>query len=89
MIDIIEGIQYNPDLEFEEQSEEFKEYFWAEYEKVPKIVEGEYPDFDSEGNISYSFSDDILNYSVKRIQEYSFSQSNRSVKENVISINIK
>ena len=85
IIEIKEGVFYDTGKTFEEQSDKFKAYFWAEYEKVPKIP---YPDFDAEGNISYYFTDNILNYSVKRVQNHPFSTSDRSIKKLVITINI-
>lgn len=85
IINITDTIIYNSDLSFDKQSDEFKEYFFEKYNKVPKIP---YPAFDEEGNISYSFTDDTLNYSVKRVQEVPFSTSDRRVNKLIVNIEI-
>jgi len=83
MIVIInETVSYDSDKSFENQTFEFQNYMNNLYTKTP------YPEFDNEGAITYNYTDSILNYSVKRIQEKPFSTSYRSVKEQIINIEI-
>ena len=84
MIIITENISFDTKKTFENQGQEFKDYFWGKYDATPKIP---YQDFVTDGNITYAFTDNILNYSVKRIQRYPFFDSDRSVKELIITIN--
>ena len=84
MIIITENISFDTKKTFENQGQEFKDYFWGKYDATPKIP---YPDFDTDGNITYAFTDDILNYFVKRIQNKPFSKENRSFKKLIETIN--
>jgi hypothetical protein len=86
IINIKEGINYNSDKVYEKQTQEFKDYANELYENIKKIP---YPDFDEDGNISYLFEDDVLNYKFIRIQVIPFSTSNRGVKNYKYIIKIK
>jgi len=78
ILQLTETVQYNTELPYNEQSDEFKAYAMELYEAVPKLP---YPPFDADGNISYSATDSRLNYQFKRVQAEPFSQMNRAVSE--------
>jgi hypothetical protein len=93
IINIKDGIDYDTEKTFEEQTEAFKEYannlYYLEVSNVYNTLQNHYPEFDEEGNITYNFEDNKLIYDFKRIQNFPNSSSNRSIKEIRYIITVK
>lgn len=86
IIEVKDGIYYDTEKSFDDQSTEFKEYAMQLYEAIPKLP---YPEFDTDGNIAYSTSDAKINYTFLRIQQNSFSKSDRAVRQLITTITVK
>ena len=86
MIEVKTGIFYDSSLSYDEQSEDLKEYVMQLYESIEKIP---YPEFNSDGSISYFADDGVLTYEFRRVQQTPFSKMDRAVKELQIVINLK
>jgi hypothetical protein len=91
MIEVEEGIFYDPSKPFNEQSPEFKEYGsnWY-YEELAKIINSTgYPDFNEDGSWSFHIENDLLEADVQRIQMIPFSTADRRIKESIVNIKVK
>jgi len=89
ILEIKDGVVYDTEKTFGEQTENFINYANDLYQKEVQEMYPEYPDFDNDGNITYNFEDDFLNYAYKRVQVHPFSTSNRSIEELIIKITVK
>jgi len=89
IIEIKEGVFYDTEKDFKEQTDNFKDYANALDDNTVREMYPKYPEFDNDGNITYIFSDDKLDYSSKRVQVYPFSTANRSIKETIHTITTK
>jgi len=91
MIEIKEGIFYDPSKDFENQSDEFKEYFNNLYSEqaTEQVVNFGYPDFENDGSIIFLVNDTLFRAEVIRVQVRPNSASYRAIKETIIEIFIK
>jgi len=85
------GHVYDTEKSFEEQNNDFKEYAQRFYsnECIKQIAESGYPDFNSDGSITFIITDGILIAEVTRIQIHPFNTENRGVKEIKTTITVK
>jgi len=91
MIEVAPGIFYNPELSFEEQSDEFKEYANQKYYEAlaQQINTTGYPDFNEDGSWTFVVEDEFLRAEVTRIQVIPHSTADRRIKESIINITVK